>query len=189
MKPRKQTLTRQQPFKIGRISISKSSTDGAFFLEKVFCGLRSRTTFTDVNKINDYYLGAVTPRDRTQKQKYLSGTRVSRLRALVTSCSKQEILVCSTKCVQKNVLRHNHYCWNYQRNVFHWVFFLKCMYCWNVFFTLKMFVLSLYFISYCKKEVQNFVCVRVLLIHAMKYECRSYGITDVTGDITFCFVF
>ena len=51
MKPRKQTPTRQQPFKIGRPSISESSTHGALFLENVFCGPRSRTTFEDVNKI------------------------------------------------------------------------------------------------------------------------------------------
>ena len=48
-KPRKQTLTRQQTFKKGRIGIS--STHGALFLEKMVCGFQSRTTFTDVNKI------------------------------------------------------------------------------------------------------------------------------------------
>ena len=48
---RKQTPTRQQTFKKGRVSISESSTHGALFLEKVFCGLRSRMTFADVNKI------------------------------------------------------------------------------------------------------------------------------------------
>ena len=51
MKPRKQTLTRQQPFKKRRVSISESSTHVTLLLEKVFCGLRSRTTFADVNKI------------------------------------------------------------------------------------------------------------------------------------------
>ena len=51
MKPRKQTLTRQQTFKKGRVGISERSTHGALFLEKVFCGLRSGTTFADVNKI------------------------------------------------------------------------------------------------------------------------------------------
>ena len=50
-KPRKQTPTRQQPFKKGCIGISESSTHCSLFLEKVFCGLQSRTTFTDVNKI------------------------------------------------------------------------------------------------------------------------------------------
>ena len=48
----------------------------------------------------DYYLGAVTPTDGTQKRKYWSRTRVSRLRALATLCSKREILVCGTKCVK-----------------------------------------------------------------------------------------
>ena len=51
MKPKKQTPTRQQPLKKGREGISKSSTHGALFLEKMFCGLRSRMTFADVNKI------------------------------------------------------------------------------------------------------------------------------------------
>ena len=50
-KPRKQTPTKQQPFKKGRLGISESSTHGALLLEKVFCGLQSRMTFTDVNKI------------------------------------------------------------------------------------------------------------------------------------------
>ena len=50
-KPRKQTLTRQQPFKKGCIGISESSTHYALFLEKVFCSLRSRMTFADSNKI------------------------------------------------------------------------------------------------------------------------------------------
>ena len=50
-KPRRQTPTRQQPFKKGHIGTSESSTHGALFLEKVFCGLRLRTTFVDVNKI------------------------------------------------------------------------------------------------------------------------------------------
>ena len=49
-KSRKQTLTRQQPFKKECVGISKSTHD-ALFLDKVFCGLRSRTTFADVNKI------------------------------------------------------------------------------------------------------------------------------------------
>ena len=35
----------------GRVGISESSTHGALFLEKVLCGLQSRTTFADVNKI------------------------------------------------------------------------------------------------------------------------------------------
>ena len=39
-KSRKQTPTRQQPFKKGRVGISESSTHSALFLEKVFCGLR-----------------------------------------------------------------------------------------------------------------------------------------------------
>ena len=51
MKPRKQTPTKQQPFKKGRVGISKSSTHSALLLGKVFWGLRSRTTFADVNKI------------------------------------------------------------------------------------------------------------------------------------------
>ena len=51
MKPRKQTLTRQQTFKKGRVGISGSSTQGALFLEIVFCSLQSRTTFADVDKI------------------------------------------------------------------------------------------------------------------------------------------
>ena len=38
-KPRKQTPTRQQPFKKGRVRISESIRHGALFLEKVFCGL------------------------------------------------------------------------------------------------------------------------------------------------------
>ena len=38
-------------FKKGRVCISKISTHGALFLEKVLCGLRSRKTFADVNKI------------------------------------------------------------------------------------------------------------------------------------------
>ena len=50
-KPGKQTPTRQQLFKKGRVGISESSTHGALFLEKVFYGLQSRTTFADVNKI------------------------------------------------------------------------------------------------------------------------------------------
>ena len=49
--PRKRTPTRQQTFKKGRASISESSTHGALILEKVFCGLRLRTTFADVNKM------------------------------------------------------------------------------------------------------------------------------------------
>ena len=36
--------------KEGRIGISESSSHGALFLEKMFCGLRSRTSFADVNK-------------------------------------------------------------------------------------------------------------------------------------------
>ena len=44
MKPRKQGLTRQQPFKKGRIGISENSTHCALFLEKVFCDLRAKTT-------------------------------------------------------------------------------------------------------------------------------------------------
>ena len=51
MKPRKQIPTRQQPFKKGHVGISKSSTHGTLFLEKVFCGLPLRMTFADVNKI------------------------------------------------------------------------------------------------------------------------------------------
>ena len=51
MKPGKQTPTRQQLFKKGCVSISESSTRSALLLKKVFCCLRSRTTFTDVNKI------------------------------------------------------------------------------------------------------------------------------------------
>ena len=51
-KPRKQAPTRQQPFKKGRIGISECSTHSALFLEKVFCGRQSRTTFTDVKKLN-----------------------------------------------------------------------------------------------------------------------------------------
>ena len=51
MTPRKQTPTRQQIFKKGRVGISENSTHGALFLEKVNCGLRSRITFADVNKI------------------------------------------------------------------------------------------------------------------------------------------
>ena len=50
-KPRKQDPTRQQPFKKEHVGINKSNIYGALFLEKVFCGLRSRTTFADVNKI------------------------------------------------------------------------------------------------------------------------------------------
>ena len=42
MKPKEQTPTRQQPFKKGCVGIGESSTHG----------LRSRTTFADVNKIN-----------------------------------------------------------------------------------------------------------------------------------------
>ena len=33
------------------VSTSESSTHGAMFLEKVFCGLQLRATFADVNKI------------------------------------------------------------------------------------------------------------------------------------------
>ena len=33
------------------VGIRESSTHGALFLEKVFCGLQSRTTFVDVDKI------------------------------------------------------------------------------------------------------------------------------------------
>ena len=50
-KPRKQTPTRQQLFKKERVGISESSTHVALFLEKVFCGPRSRMTFADINKI------------------------------------------------------------------------------------------------------------------------------------------
>ena len=50
MKASKQTPTRQQPFKKGYVSISESSTHGALFLEKVFCGLQLRTTFADEKK-------------------------------------------------------------------------------------------------------------------------------------------
>ena len=39
MKPRKQTPTREQPFKKGCVDVSESSAHGALFLEKVFCGL------------------------------------------------------------------------------------------------------------------------------------------------------
>ena len=57
-KPRKQTSTRQQPFKKGHVGISESSTHGALFLEKVFRSLQSRKTFTDVNKIKSSECGA-----------------------------------------------------------------------------------------------------------------------------------
>ena len=50
--PRKQTPTRQQLFKKGRVCISEMNTHGALFLEKVFCGLRSRTNFADLCKQN-----------------------------------------------------------------------------------------------------------------------------------------
>ena len=50
-KPRKLALTRQQPFKKGRVGISKSSTQGALLLEKMYYSLWSRTTLADVNKI------------------------------------------------------------------------------------------------------------------------------------------
>ena len=50
-KPRKHTPTRQKPFKKGGICISEGSTHGALFLEKVFYGLQSKTTFADVKKI------------------------------------------------------------------------------------------------------------------------------------------
>ena len=50
-KPRKQTPTKQHPFKKGRVGISESSTHGALLLEKVFWSLQSRMTFTDVTKI------------------------------------------------------------------------------------------------------------------------------------------
>ena len=60
----------------------------------------------------DYYLGAVGchRRNTKKKLKYWSRTRVSRLRALAMSWSKQEILVCSTKCVkfEWNLV----YCWD-----------------------------------------------------------------------------
>ena len=49
-KTKKQTPTRQQTFKKGCVA-RENSTHGALFLEKVFCGLRSRTTFADVNNI------------------------------------------------------------------------------------------------------------------------------------------
>ena len=50
-KPRKQALIRQQPFKKGHVSISKSCTHGAFaFGENVLQSL-TRTTLADVNKI------------------------------------------------------------------------------------------------------------------------------------------
>ena len=51
MKPRKQTATRQQTFMKEDVGISKSNTHGALVLEKVFCGLRLRTPFANVNKI------------------------------------------------------------------------------------------------------------------------------------------
>ena len=44
-KQRKQTPTRQQPFKKGHIGISESSTHGALLLEKVFCGLQIKNDF------------------------------------------------------------------------------------------------------------------------------------------------
>ena len=50
-KPRKHAPTNQQPFKQGHVGVSKRSTHGALHLEKVFCGLWSRTTYADVNKI------------------------------------------------------------------------------------------------------------------------------------------
>ena len=50
-KAKKQTPTRQHPFKKGCVGISGSSTHGVLYLEKVFCGLRSRTASADVNKI------------------------------------------------------------------------------------------------------------------------------------------
>ena len=50
MKPGKQTMTRQQPLKRGRVGISESSTCGALLLEKVFCDHQLRTTFTDVKR-------------------------------------------------------------------------------------------------------------------------------------------
>ena len=58
MKPRKQTPTRQQPFKKGRVGVSESSTHGALLLEKVFCRFRSRTTFADVNEIKTFKCSA-----------------------------------------------------------------------------------------------------------------------------------
>ena len=50
-KSKKQTPTRQQPFKKGRISIIENITHDALFLEEVFCALRLGMTFADVNKI------------------------------------------------------------------------------------------------------------------------------------------
>ena len=58
MKPRKQTPTRQQPFKKGCVGISESSTHGALLLEKVFFRFRSRTTFADVNEIKTFECSA-----------------------------------------------------------------------------------------------------------------------------------
>ena len=43
-----------RPDKKGRVGISESSTHGALFLEKVFCGLCSGMTFADVNKIKSF---------------------------------------------------------------------------------------------------------------------------------------
>ena len=51
MRPRKQTPTRQRTFKKRRVNVNESSTQGALFLEKVFCGLQSGMTSADVNKI------------------------------------------------------------------------------------------------------------------------------------------
>ena len=50
-KAKKQTQTRQQPFKKGWVGINKSSSHSALLLENVFCGLWSRTTLIVVHKI------------------------------------------------------------------------------------------------------------------------------------------
>ena len=50
-KPRKQAPTRHQPFKNWHVGISKSSTHSALLLKKYFCGLLSRMTLADINKI------------------------------------------------------------------------------------------------------------------------------------------
>ena len=51
MQETKGTNSNQTTTVQGHVGISESSTHGSLFLEKMFCGLQSRTTFGDVNKI------------------------------------------------------------------------------------------------------------------------------------------